>query len=408
LREINPSLRVIGFTATPYRLGHGLITDGDAMFKSLIEPISILELIELGHLAPLKSKLTDTELSTAGVKKRGGEFIAKQLQEAVDTVEQNNESVDESIKLAGERKAWLFFCAGVTHAQNIRAILQDRGIKAECITGDTPKAERARILNDFKSGAIKAVTNANVLTTGFDYPDIDLLVFLRPTESKSLYVQMAGRGMRPKSHTDHCLVLDFAGVVTRHGPITFVQAEDGPSDKKKDDEDEDEEAPSKSCPMCKEINSIRAKECAECGELFPVIEKKILSLHSSTDIMGLKPNVMPVSSWAWSVHTSKKTGVDMIKITYYSPVLSDPLVSEYLCLLHDGYAQKKALGVLRSLCDGSGTAPDNETLDSLCYQFNNVKPPGELHYIKAGKFYKIVSHDFSIEPTPSNLLEMLF
>jgi len=220
--------------------------------------------------------------------------------------------------------------------------------------------------------------------------------------------QMAGRGMRPKSHTDHCLVLDFAGVVTRHGPITFVQAEDGPSDKKKDDEDDDEEAPSKSCPMCKEINSIRAKECAECGELFPVIEKKILSLHSSTDIMGLKPNVMPVSSWAWSVHTSKKTGVDMIKITYYSPVLSDPLVSEYLCLLHDGYAQKKALGVLRSLCDGSGTAPDNETLDSLCYQFNNVKPPGELHYIKAGKFYKIVSHDFSIEPTHSNLLEMLF
>jgi superfamily II DNA or RNA helicase len=79
------------------------------------------------------------------------------------------------------------------------------------------------MLNDFKSGKLRALTNANVLTTGFDYPDIDLIAMLRPTMSASLYVQMAGRGMRVKSHTDHCLVLDFAGVVETHGPITAVQ-----------------------------------------------------------------------------------------------------------------------------------------------------------------------------------------
>ena len=77
------------------------------------------------------------------------------------------------------------------------------------------------MLADFKAGRLRAPTNANVLTTGFDYPDIDLIAMMRPTTAQP--VQMAGRGMRVKSHTDHCLVLDFAGVVATHGPITAVQ-----------------------------------------------------------------------------------------------------------------------------------------------------------------------------------------
>jgi DNA repair protein RadD len=122
--------------------------------------------------------------------------------------------------LAGERKAWLVFCTGVKHAEHVAEVLRQHGVATECVLGETPKKERERIIADFKAGRIRALTNANVLTTGFDYPDIDLIAMLRPTMSASLYVQMAGRGMRVKSHTDHCLVLDFAGVVEAHGPIT--------------------------------------------------------------------------------------------------------------------------------------------------------------------------------------------
>jgi len=90
------------------------------------------------------------------------------------------------IKLAQNRKAWLFFCAGVKHAQNVCQELIAQGVTAACVTGETPKAERDRILTEFKAGRIRALTNANVLTTGFDYPDIDLIAMLRPTMSASL------------------------------------------------------------------------------------------------------------------------------------------------------------------------------------------------------------------------------
>ena len=105
LLAINPRLRVVGLTATPYRLGHGMITDEPAIFRELIEPTNILELVRLGHLAPLRSKHTTAQLDTSGVHKRGGEFIEAELQAAVDTADQNNSVVREIIKLAGDRKA---------------------------------------------------------------------------------------------------------------------------------------------------------------------------------------------------------------------------------------------------------------------------------------------------------------
>ena len=203
LQAINPAMRIVGLTATPYRLGHGLITDKPALFDALIEPVSIEELIYKGYLATLRSKVTRARLDTSGVHKRGGEFIESELQAAVNIPEQNLKIIREVAHLAGDRKSWLFFCTGVKHAEDIASALNGVGISAKCVTGETSKTERERILAQFKAGEIRTLTNANVLTTGFDYPDIDLIAMLRPTMSASLYVQMAGRGMRPKSHTDH-------------------------------------------------------------------------------------------------------------------------------------------------------------------------------------------------------------
>jgi DNA repair protein RadD len=89
LTSINPALRVIGLTATPYRLGHGYITDQPALFSDIIAPVSIEELIYKGFLAPLRSKLTNHKLSVDGVHKRGGEYIESELQAAVDTDDHN-------------------------------------------------------------------------------------------------------------------------------------------------------------------------------------------------------------------------------------------------------------------------------------------------------------------------------
>lgn len=386
LLKINPAMRVIGLSATPYRLGHGLITDDPALFDALIDSVSIEELIYKGYLAPLRSKVTKKKLSTDGVHKRGGEYIESELQAAVDNDDNNSAVVDEVIKLADDRKAWLFFCAGVDHAQHVKEILNQRGVVAECVTGATPKAERKRILDDYKAGKIRALTNCDVLTTGFDYPDIDLIAMLRPTMSPSLYVQMAGRGLRPKSHTDHCLVLDFAGVVETHGPITNVKPP-------KKGGSGDGEAPIKICDACHEIVHISAEVCPNCGTAFPEREKPALQLRD-VDIMGVRGTDMKVSSWSWQKAISKTNGREMICITYYGG-LSDKPIKEFLCLLHDGFAGTKARQLLAQLARKSEVVlPNDSDIHALCNLMNNAKYPTEVEYKQDGKYYRVMDRRY--------------
>ena len=383
LKAINPAIRVVGLTATPYRLGHGLITDKPALFDALIEPISIEELIFKGYLSTLRSKVTKAKLDVTGVHKRGGEFIESELQAAVDTDDKNQAVVQEVMALAGDRKAWLFFCAGVKHAQRIAEALRQQGVAAACVTGDTPKKQRDEIIADFKAGKLQALTNANVLTTGFDYPDIDLVVMLRPTMSASLYVQMAGRGMRIKSHTDHCLVLDFAGVVATHGPITNVQPP-------KKGGDGNGEAPVKACENCDELVHISATVCPACGHPFPEREAKKLQLRDD-DIMGLEGQELEVTSWAWREHTSKASGRTMLAVTYYGG-LSDPAVTEYLAITHDGYAGQMAVQKLITIAERAQIVRGGlnvQTMIEMAQNLNNATPPSMIEFRKDGKFFKV-------------------
>lgn len=389
LLVINPAMRVIGLTATPYRLGHGLITDKPALFDALIEPVSIEELIFKNHLATLRSKVTRTKLDTTGVHKRGGEFIESELQAAVDNDDLNSAVVREVIIQAGNRKAWLFFCAGVDHARHVAEVLNDYGVVADCVTGETPKKERARMLADFKAGKIRALTNANVLTTGFDYPDIDLIAMLRPTMSASLYVQMAGRGLRPKSHTDHCLVLDFAGVVQTHGPITNIQppVKGGSGDG---------EAPIKVCETCGELCAISIQVCPACGAAFPEPVAKLMALRYD-DIMGLEGLDLEVTSWSWRKHLSRASGKEMLACTYYGG-LSDPPITEYLAVAHDGYAGDKSMRLLSTMAS-SAKVPFQlsnavSELTDIADLMNLGQPPSDIEYKKDGKFFRILKRNW--------------
>lgn len=391
LSAINPSLRVIGLTATPYRLGHGLITDKPALFDALLEPVTIEELIFKGFLATLQSKPTAARLDTTGVHKRGGEFIESELQAAVDNLETNEAVVREVIARAGDRKAWLFFCTGVKHAEHIAEELQRQGIAAECVTGSTSKTERERIIADFKAGKLRALTNANVLTTGFDYPDIDLIAMLRPTMSASLYVQMAGRGLRPKSHTDHCLVLDFAGAVATHGPITAVKP---PQKGGKGEGD----APVKVCEQCNELVHISVMRCPACGWEFPPPAPKPWSLHTD-DIMGMRGHELHVTSWMWWKHTSQASGKEMLKVTYYG-ALSDAPVTEYLTVLHDGIAGQRALAVAATIASHAGVKLQDENdddLTDLARRLTAGRPPKTIEYTKDGKFYRVMRREWNAE-----------
>ena len=381
LREINPAMRVIGLTATPYRLGQGLLTQGEsALFDDIIEPVTVAELVGRGYLSPLKSKHTEAMIDTGKIKKRGGEYIAKEMNREADKITQS--AVAEIMQRAGDRRHWLLFCSGVEHSYHVRDELQSWGVNAETITGKTPAKERQRLINQFRSGELQALTNADVLTTGFDAPNTDLIAMLRPTMSAALYVQMAGRGMRIKEHTDHCLVLDFAGNVETHGPITAVQPP------RMQGGDGGGESPVKVCPECSELLHASLMTCSECGYLFPKTDKPLKL--SNADIMGIEPEEMAVTDWRWRKHISRKSGKEMVKVTYYGG-LSDLPITEYFAITHDGYAGTRALASLARIAKNAGLpqSVDIDDMDEIAAWLNTGAPPRFIQYHKRGKYYDI-------------------
>jgi len=380
MKEINPNMCVCGLTATPYRLGHGLITEKPAIFSDIIEPVSIEELIYHGYLSPLRSKHTQAQLDVRGVAKRGGEFIEKELQHAVNTTTSNAKVVEETLLLATDRRSLLYFCCGVAHANAIRDILSELGESCACITGATPKGERDEIIQKFRAGEIRHLTNANVLTTGFDAPNLDCIVMLRPTESPGLHCQMAGRGMRVKEHVKDCLFLDFAGNVSRHGPITNVQPpiKHGKRTGK---------APVKVCEQCNELVHLSAKVCPSCGYEFPV-QPKVFKLHDD-DIMGDGGLEMDVTGWRWDDYVSRGSGKNMLRVTYYGN-MSDTPITEYLPVTHEGRGGDMGRHRLMKMAMDAGVSiVGNEMLIEIACNMTKGKCPSKIKYKKNGKFYEV-------------------
>lgn len=285
LRKTNPDMRLVGLTATPYRLGTGRLDEGDdRLFERTVYTYGIADGVRDGYLAPLSSKGMETRFDLTGVKKSGGEYVEKQLQAAVDRDDITERAVAEAVAYGRERRSWLAFCSGVAHAFHVRDAVRRRGFSCETIVGTTAPAERARIIADFKAERIRCLTNNSVLTTGFNAPGVDMIMALRPTASPGLYVQMMGRGTRLAPDKDKCLVLDYARLVETHGPIDEIRAPrakgGGP-------------APIKECPSCHELIRAAARECPECGHVFEPLgvpnQPKITAKASNLSIMSSSP-----------------------------------------------------------------------------------------------------------------------
>jgi len=388
LLEINSAMRIVGLSASPYRLGQGLITEGPtAIFSEILEPVSIEELVFKTHLVPLRSKITKHKLDTDGLHKRQGEYIASEMEAKFNTDDHNSAVVQEIIEKAIGRKHWLIFCSGVAHSEAVAECLRAAGIAAEALDATHSKSERERKLADFESGKLRALCNVGILTTGYDFPALDCIAFLRSTMSPGLYLQMAVRGMRPHTGKVDCLVLDFAGVVATHGPITAVQ----PPTKAGDGNGE---APVKVCDNCDELVPISARECPACGHKFPEPERKKLQLHDD-DIMGVEGLDMQVTQWTWRKHISRTSGKEMVACTYYG-CLSDPTVTEYFPVLHEGYAGQMAVQRVASIAQQSGAQlTGRQSLDETVIYLNQAQHPSEIEYKRDGKFFRVIKREWN-------------
>jgi DNA repair protein RadD len=383
LTRINPQLKIIGLTATPYRLDSGMLHTGpDALFDDIAFEVSVRELIDQGYLAPLTSKQTSTQLDVSGVASRGGEFIAGQLEAAVDRDPITQAAIDEVVAYGQDRRSWLMFCAGVDHAQHVCDAVQSRGVSCATIFGHTPKAERDRIIAAFKRDEIRALASMGVLTTGFNAPAVDLIAMLRPTKSTGLYVQMAGRGTRLAAGKDNCLVLDFAGNVARHGPIDLVSPKDKTSEG-------DGEAPTKVCPACQTINALAARVCADCGFVFPAPEVQLEATATTRPILSTgRPEWLDVG--AVTYHRHEKPGrPPSLRVDYHCGLVRH---REWVCLEHEGYPGQKAAAWWRRR-EGSSDVP--ATVSEALTRADELRQPVQIAVRPNGRFTEVVHARFA-------------
>ncbi|MEM9073923.1 MAG: DEAD/DEAH box helicase family protein [Myxococcota bacterium] len=382
LEERNEHLRIVGLSATPYRLRSGYLHKGEGrIFTDIAYDVPIQRLIDGGYLSPLRSKSGASEADLSSVKTRGGEFAAGELEAAMDDAALINDALDEVQKYASDRKKLLFFCAGVKHATHVTEALRARGTTAELVIGETPGGERDAIIKRYKDGKFRALVNVGVLTTGFDAPDIDCLVMMRPTKSASLYVQMAGRGMRIAPGKTDCLVLDFAGNILRHGPVDAISIEKTGKGKG--------EAPVRICPACRACVPIQLRECPDCGFEFPAPEREIHD-RKATEAPILSSEIrdsfqeVQVSEVHYARH-EKPGKPPSLRVSYRCGLV---YYREWICLEHTGFARRKAERWWRRRTVEAVPA----TVDEALAQADLLRVPTSIVVDVAPKYPAIVTH----------------
>lgn len=354
MKVINPHVRVIGLTATPFRLKGGLICKPENILNEICYEAGLKEMIQQGYLSPLISRAGRAEANLANLHIRGGEFISDEVAAAMDNDALVTSACREIVELTRDRKSVLIFTASVDHCKHVAEKIQAfSGKECAIVTGDTSPAERAEIIARFKGEFIPAdlfgtpkpplkfLANVNVLTCGFDAPNTDCVVMLRPTNSPGLLIQCAGRGTRlsPETGKTNCLFLDYGGNILRHGPLDMIKVKEPGSGKGGD-------APAKKCPQCLALIHAGYTACPECGYVFPPKENndKMTQTASSAGVISGQVDYTDyeVLDVYYCVHEKRGADPDApktMRVDYQ--VGFNEFKSEWVCPEHTGYARGK-------------------------------------------------------------------
>lgn len=392
LERYNPKLKVIGLTATPYRLDSGRLWGKDELFSHVAYHGNIRWMIEQGHLCNLVNKPSDVQYDTSRLAIRGGEFIRREVEDLFANQTLAVVACEELIVKSAGRKSILVFCAGVDHAHAVQEILASlTGERVDCVTGETSPLDRSATLEQFNAGLFRWCVNVDVLTTGFDNPRIDCVAIMRATQSAGLMCQMVGRGLRVHPSKTECLIVDFGGNLKRHGPIDAIDFG------KQKAKSEGGTAPVKTCFGCGEVVAASAREC-ECGFMFPFTERKHETKADEQSQILSEPITFRVKGWMFSRHFKKGNDLapNSLRVTYFGEGDLDPTIDEWVCLNHDGFVLKKALKWWREHCDedieGWAKVMESDWVGVAIDLENRgyVRCPAEITAVQKGKFWEIV------------------
>jgi len=238
----NPEIRILGVTATPDRADEEALGQ---IYETVAYDYEICDAIDDGWLVPVNQQMVYVhELDFSHCRTTAGDLNGGDLAKVMEFESNLQRVASATIEIMQKRRT-IVFCASVAHAERMAELFNryEPGM-ASWVCGETPSDRRSQILREFDAGRLQVVCNCGVLTEGFDSPNIQLVVMARPTKSRSLYAQMAGRGMRPHSdiandlnaissaegrkemiaasRKQECMILDFVGNSGRHKLVTSV------------------------------------------------------------------------------------------------------------------------------------------------------------------------------------------
>lgn len=417
-KERNPNVRLIGWTATPYRTQGGLICKPENLLNEVCYEIGVKELINRGYISNITAKAGKFTPDTDGLHIRAGEFVSEDVEKLMGEEGLVNSACRKVVELTRNRKACLIFCTSVAHCRKVAdAIKRFSGEECAIVTGDTPADEREETIKRLRGESVKAdlfsdkpplkyCCNVSVLTTGTDVPRLDTIALLRPTNSPGLLVQMVGRGFRlsPETGKTECLVLDYGKNIERFGCIDQIKATEpkgGPR-----------EGPlAKECPQCRTMMPLAQMCCPNCGYLFERKERE-MHLDSRASSLGIISgevvdedyDVRDVDYRVWLKRDAKPGAPRTVRITYTIDLITQ--FSEWLCPEHSGYARKKfETWWKKHTLEGT---PMPGTADDVCeFAFMGmIRQPKKItvRRVSGSKYPEIIGYELADEPekvTPS-------
>lgn len=216
-RPIEPDAPILVGVSATFARNDGL--ELGAMIDHIVYHKDYIDMIDSGYLAKLLFTTVRSKVDLRRVRTARGDFETSSLSEAVNTDEANEAIVRAWKHCAAERRSTLVFAVDKAHVASLTAAFRAHGVASEYLTSDTPQKKRVERLSSFRSGQVPVLLNCGILTEGTDIPIVDCVLLARPTKSRSLLVQMIGRGVRLCKGKENCLVIDMVsslkeGIVT--------------------------------------------------------------------------------------------------------------------------------------------------------------------------------------------------
>ena len=405
LRLVNPKLRVIGLTATPFRLGIGHLTEMDMWDEVIIDFTQgekFMWFVENGFLSPLVNKKAAKEIDITNISMRMGDFDEKEMQAAADTDELNKAVVDEMVRYGSDRNHWLLFAAGIQHGTKLTKLLNARGVPSIMLTGADSRDERDAAESAFRRGEYRCLVTFGLYGRGYDFPKLDLIGVARATQSTAWWLQAIKRGTRVAEGKRDCVVLDFASNTRRLGPVNFPII---PAPRRKGGGMAGD-APVKICGVCQSYVPIQTRICPDCQTEF-VIKPTIQKFATSDEIMvKVKETSLPqiedfrVLGIKYQACTSKKQTYYM-RVTYS---VGTSRFSEYLFFDSSNLFIRKKLHLWWT--HRGGLLPLPCSVDEAVERAaSELAIPSIIRVDVANKYPEVIGADFDPDAVLSDELE---